>query len=1172
MGLHGRGDHGGGGEEVTTKNKELFSKNPTQSKIPNDGVSKVVRPETDQQWAVLDWELRSFVCEGEYERGLERILNSFVSNLGKAQQPAVWVSGFYGSGKSHLCRVLEYLWRDVELPGGQTARQLVRLPSDIDAHFRELSVQGKRHGGLWSAAGTLGAGRSQAVRLAFLSVLFEAAGLPQNYQLAKFTIWAQENSYLDAVKTALEAAGKTYDDEVSNLYVSPIIAKALLEADPTLGDSVKEVRALLQTQFPTKTEDISDDEMFETVEEVLRLQSDTEGRYPLTLVVLDEMQQYLGDDNAKTLAVQNIVEGVASRFDNTVLFVASGQSAMGGTPTLQKLTDRFPVHVHLSDKDVETVVREVILRKHPERVKELQDVMQDVSGEIDRHLGGTRIAPVAADKQDLVPDYPLLPTRRRFWELALRALDKAGKAGVLRTQLRIVHEAAREVAERPVGHVVGADFLYHQQAATLQMSGDLLKEISDTILALRDQGPDGELKSRICALVFLINEIPAQTIGAGETGLKATADYIADLLVEDLREGGAGFRKRVPELLEELTESGELMRIGDEYRLETEEGAEWTKDYRSRLTAFRDDAAKLATLRNERLFGAVDKALRGLSLTQGESKTPRKISVHFGSDDPTPGDAAVAVWIRDEWSVTEASVKNAAAQAGDEDPVVHVILPKRDQEAVKEALASHAAAQETINARPTPQTDEGKQAQQAMSGRVVSDDETLTRLFEEIVAGASVYQGGGNLVTAAAFKDAVRTAAERSLVRLFPKFGVADSPNWGKVVTAARDGAPDALTAVGHTGDVLTHPVCKEVLATISAAGTSGNDVRARHANPPFGWDEDAIRAALLVLLATQNIRAAQDGKALASPKQLEPRQIGRTTFYREDAPPSAKQRMAVRGLLATAEINYENGQEQVQIPAVLQHLTDLAAAAGGAPPLPPAPDLAHIRDLQALTGNQQFHAVADAHDRLKADLEAWRDAAASVQSRQKDWLDLESFLEHARGLPVFDEVAPQRDAIREGRQLLNEPNPVRPLLDLLVAALREAVSAGVEQLRAHHDEIIKELEASDEWQKLDDSAWQEIITTIGLERPDDVDISTTEKLLSQLAVAPLATWKERTEVVRARAVRAREAAAQKLEPEAIRVQLGSATIRTQADVDAYIGQVRERLLAAIEDGATVIV
>ena len=79
------------------------------------------------------------------------------------------------------------------------------------------------------------------------------------------------------------------------------------------------------------------------------------------------------------------------------------------------------------------------------------DALDKVSGEIDRHLGGTRLEAKAADKADLVADYPLLPTRRRFWERALRAIDKAGKAGVLRTQLKIVHEAARSVADQPLG-------------------------------------------------------------------------------------------------------------------------------------------------------------------------------------------------------------------------------------------------------------------------------------------------------------------------------------------------------------------------------------------------------------------------------------------------------------------------------------------------------------------------------------------------------------------------------------------------------------------------------------------------------------------------------------------------------------------------------------------------
>jgi len=51
--------------------------------------------------------------------------------------------------------------------------------------------------------------------------------------------------------------------------VSPVIAKALLEADPTLGTSIKDVRDLLRTQFPPTTRDVTDQELFDVMDDVL---------------------------------------------------------------------------------------------------------------------------------------------------------------------------------------------------------------------------------------------------------------------------------------------------------------------------------------------------------------------------------------------------------------------------------------------------------------------------------------------------------------------------------------------------------------------------------------------------------------------------------------------------------------------------------------------------------------------------------------------------------------------------------------------------------------------------------------------------------------------------------------------------------------------------------------
>jgi hypothetical protein len=813
----------------------------------------------------------------------------------------------------------------------------------------------------------------------------------------------------------------------------------------------------------------------------------------------------------------------------------------------------------------------VILRKKPEMVKDLVAKLDEVSGEINRELGGTQIAAKAEDKQDLVPDYPLLPTRRRFWDLALRALDRAGRAGVLRTQLKVVHEATRAVADNQVGHVVGGDFIYDQQAPGMLQSGVLLKEIDELIRTLRAGGPDGVLKARICALIFLISQIPSRTIG-GETGLRATSSYLADLLVEDLADDGSMLRKRVPELLESLVTGGRLMRIEDEYRLQTEEGSEWEKDYRSRLAATRDDASRMSQLRNERLLQAVDQALGGLRLTQGVSKTPRRIDQHWGQDEPSTTEDDVPVWIRDEWSVTEATVKRAAAEVGDESPIVFVFLPKREVDLIKETLASFTAAQDTLQQRPTPQTDEGKAALRAMKTRVATDEERLVGLFQDVVAHARVFQGGGNEITISSLRDAVQTAAERSLIRLFQNFKDADNPNWGKVVIKAREGAPDALSAVGHQGEPTTHPVCKKMLAAISQGGIKGTDLQNVFSIHPFGWPRDAINGAVLVLLAAGYIRAQQEGKALSGPKELLPTQIGKTTFYKEDPPPTVEQRLQVKKLLTDAGIAYEVNAEGPRIPALLQHLKDLASRAGGEPPLPSPPSTEQIDALQALGGNRQFREVADAHQELGKLLERWQSADDQCAKRQTAWNELQRLRHHADGLPIDTRVGPAIQAIRDGRQLLDDPDPVRPLLDELSAELRTSLTSRFEQLTAAQRAAVDELEHWPDWAKLDAVDQRGILKESQLEGITMPEIAGVDELLAALDSKPLSAWDDRIGMVPGRRDQAQQKVAKKLEPEAVSVSPPSATLKTEADLDTYLAAVRAAVLPHLRDNKTVII
>ena len=228
------------------------------------------------------------------------------------------------------------------------------------------------------------------------------------------------------------------------------------------------MRKALRSQFPPDARSLTTGETIALLRKVLRHVGG--GVVPPTLIVLDEVQQYISGDGGRATEVQNLVESVSRELDGRVLLVATGQQELTADRTLQKIQDRFTVKVLLKNQDVDAVVRRVLLNKEPAQRPLLEKALAEVAGPISRQLVGSKVQHSAQDNKDLLEDYPLLPSRRRFWESVLRQAD-AGRAGQLRSQLRIVHDANRQVAPAPVGNVVGADFLYSAKNEDLNGAG-----------------------------------------------------------------------------------------------------------------------------------------------------------------------------------------------------------------------------------------------------------------------------------------------------------------------------------------------------------------------------------------------------------------------------------------------------------------------------------------------------------------------------------------------------------------------------------------------------------------------------------------------------------------------------------------------------------------------------
>lgn len=128
-------------------NREVYEKDPSHNRLLNQGVAKVTSGDSSAELETLKYELTNFLCDGQYAEGLTRILSTYLGHLDKPEQPGVWVSGFYGSGKSHLVKMLQYLWTDYQFPDGARARGLAKLPQNITDLFAELSTQANAKAG-----------------------------------------------------------------------------------------------------------------------------------------------------------------------------------------------------------------------------------------------------------------------------------------------------------------------------------------------------------------------------------------------------------------------------------------------------------------------------------------------------------------------------------------------------------------------------------------------------------------------------------------------------------------------------------------------------------------------------------------------------------------------------------------------------------------------------------------------------------------------------------------------------------------------------------------------------------------------------------------------------------------------------------------------------------------
>ena len=442
--------------------------------------------------------------------------------------------------------------------------------------------------------------------------------------------------------------------------------------------------------------------------------------------------------------------------------------------------------------------------------------------------------------------------------------------------------------------------------------------------------------------------------------------------------------------------------------------------------------------------------------------------------------------------------------------------------------------------------------------------------LDDVFRGTRVYLAGGSPYEAESLAAAVEDAANDALKRLYPRFGVADDSRWGKVFDQARKGSPAALEVLDFRHPPQDHPVCAAVLKA-AGSGKKGSDLVRGFSGHPYGWPRDAINGALAVLVVHGQLRVSRNGQVV-DVKALDPRSISSMEFRAEDVVLSASQRVSLRGLFGAAGVrDVKHGEEGFHVREFLKEMRALAARAGGPPPFSAPPSTAHLDEIERRSGNAQLLELYERSNDLTRDMSVWGTRENRIMLRMPAWQDLERALGYAAGLPDVAEVREQAEAIREQRSLLADTNPMDGLFARVIEALRAALKAVRDAYEEAYAREMDALTAAPAWQALDADAQQATLARYGLDHVPAIDVSTPDAVLASLDDLSLGTWRDRLDALPNRFRQALTDAARASEPETRRVRLRSTTLRDAEDVERWIEETREVLLAQVKEGPVIV-
>lgn len=540
------------------------------------GVIKVAQQDEENIYQELD----EYVVTRELQKHLSKFYENYQKGInGSTDKMGVWISGFFGSGKSHFLKILAYLLENNNVKGKQAIeffQDKVQDPlvyanmqrtADVETEVILFNIDSK--GSLDNKS------KDDAILRVFMKVFNEHRGYYGDIPgVAEMEKYLDRQGVYGAFKEEFKsAAGESWEERRNSFYFDADFVIAAL----TKVTDMTEESARNWFENGVNNFEISIEKFAKDVNEYIK----SKGENFHLIFLVDEIGQYIGDNRNLMLNLQTVAEDLGTHCRGKVWIMVTSQESIDSIIKVKgddfsRIQGRFDTRLSLSSISVDEVIKKRILLKKDyahDKLKVLYPEKSAILKNLISFRGSTADLRGYDNEHEFADVYPFMPYQFKLLQSVFEQVRKHGSSGKHlsegeRSMLSAFKEAGLQYKNAEEGALIPFYAFYDTIKEFLSPSISRVIEGAYENPVLKDADFNVDLL-KVLFMIKYVKELPANL------------DNIATLMVTHIDEDKLQLKEKLKVSLRKLISQTLVQKNGDHYIFLTDDEQDINREIKS---------------------------------------------------------------------------------------------------------------------------------------------------------------------------------------------------------------------------------------------------------------------------------------------------------------------------------------------------------------------------------------------------------------------------------------------------------------------------------------------------------------------------------------------------------------------------------------------------------------